>query len=168
MDKISAKRISQVINEEPFVFEVDIKKRTWLQKLVKIKKTCQVFTVYPPTLGTMIKVSAEIEKIQGVKEMFEQKDFASLLRYFSVNGEAVVNILALYIGNKIRLKSFIKDNITTTECSNLLMKLIEFSKLQDFLITIILTKGMSLTKTEEIIAPVPSDNQKTLQELLAT
>jgi len=164
MNKISAERISQVINEEPLILEVDVKKRTWLQKLLKLKRSVRVFTVYPPTLGVMIKVSAEIEKIQGSEEMLKYKDFASILRYLAVNGEAIINILSLYLGGGLGLKAFLKNNITSTESAALLARLVEFSKLEDFLASIILTKGMSLTNTEGIIASVPSDNQKTSQE----
>ncbi len=143
-NKLSAIQISSVVNEEPLVVEIDVK--TWRGKTVKR------FEITPPTIGQLIRISTEVEKIAGAEDIFKHKDYASILKHFALNGEAVVNILSIYIGNKPGLKKLIKKYFTITDCSNLLVRLVDFSNLQDFTTTIILTKGMSLINTEEIIA----------------
>lgn len=154
-DKILLRRTADVILDAPLFVEIDIKKYTFWHKLFRQSRV-KKFEVRRATLGTLINFSKVALEVEQPTEASQTID--GIISLISESGEKSAHAMAILLDNTPNEPSgstidFIRDNFTVEDYKSVLMFLIEHNKIEDFMISIIFLRGMSLMKTEEIIAP---------------
>lgn len=154
-DKILLKRTAEVLNDAPLFIEIDVKNYTFWHKLFKQPKT-KIFEVKRATLGTLINFSNALVDIEQPTE--QTQTIQGIIGLICNNGAQAVKAIAILLENThtnptLSIQDFISENFTPEDYKTVLTFLIEHNKIEDFMISIIFLKGMSLMKTEEIIAP---------------
>jgi hypothetical protein len=155
MDKHILQHKVAALTEQPLTIDIDIRKRTLIDWLLRrpVKKE---FEVRPTRLSTLIYFSDLTSRLTDPGET-QGKGLPALVASISNDGRLMFRILALLIEDtdkepSKRLQKLLADNITITDAKILLMQLIEFSSITDFMSTTILIRKMSLLKTKELIA----------------
>lgn len=154
-DKIILRRTADVLNHASLFLEIDIKKYTFWHKLFKKPKK-ETLEIKRATLGTLINFSSVVV---GIKKPIEQEQtIDAIVEQICYNGAKAVKAIAILLENThknptLSIKKFIRKNFEPEDYKEVLLFLIKHNKIEDFMISIIFLKGMSLMKTEEIIAP---------------
>ncbi|HUV00433.1 MAG TPA: hypothetical protein VMW32_05690 [Bacteroidales bacterium] len=141
--------------EEPVTVEVILENRTIVEKLLGKKKVR--FTIKPPVLGTMAKISRIVNRISLTPDDLKKGEIAVTLEKIAQHLDDVVLVVSYAIEGGDRepdekLKRFIKKNVTAQELAVMVAVTLNLMNPKDFTSSIILMKGMSLTKPREMIA----------------
>lgn len=145
--------------EKPVVLEIDRLTLTWWERIAirfRLIKAKRIFVLKPATLGTMIRISKLVLKIDGNtyrdKTLLEGSYSA-----FEQHGHDLAQIVALALNNRKeepsnKLIDFILNNLTGKELLSVCKLVLQQLDVASFMSTIISVRGMSLLNTEEIIA----------------
>lgn len=151
--------------QEPVDFTITVNRPGLLHK-IGIRKKKRKFSIYPLVVGTMLRMTKEISKLNvGELNTSEKGDlFAKAFESMEVNLDKLVDIVALAIHNRKgavpkSLRRFLINNISNSELFKLVSIVASQVNVQGFLYSIILIKGMSLVKEGETIAPGESSDQ---------
>lgn len=148
--------VADTILDKPVTFSVDIINKTWFDKLLiklKLKKSKRDFQITGSTLGTMIKISKELLKIElsgiDIKNILE-------VNYSLINkhGYSMATIIAYAIQNNKndppkKLIDFLVNNLTSFELKNLFDVVLMKMDILNFLHTIIAAKGMTVMNPKD-------------------
>lgn len=146
------KKTDSVINNKWITISVDIRKQNWLDKLLE-KSAVKEFRVIRASLGTLINFSSKTLDLTAQDKV----DFASIIKSICANGKLLAECIAILIEDTQYeptedFVDFLLTNIDAEDSKAILATLIEHSKVEDFMSSTILITGMSLLKTEELIA----------------
>jgi hypothetical protein len=155
---IADKTIS-AIEQRPIHFTLYVDKPGLWHKIGILPKK-KHFVIKPLTLGTILRISAEVFKIKfDENEKFDQANLvAKTLESALANTECLINVLALAMTGtekppSNRLKRFIRENMPTEKMFQLLTAIAALIDVTGFIHSIILVKRMSLINDGELIAP---------------
>lgn len=153
------KRKAAIINDKCISVEVDIKKPTWLDKINK-RKT-RAFSVPRACLATLIYFSELALSLKTEYGESSDKTIAEQLKAISSDAKLAVKMIAILLLDIDHepdedITRFLLKNMDTEEYDAVLTILLDHSRVENFMNSIILIKGMSLLKTKEMIA---FDNQ---------
>jgi len=154
-EKQILKDISRAINDKHFDVEIDIVKPSFIQRLRKEK--VKLFSVRRACLSTLLTFGEIV--LDFKTNYYKDATFTASQMVEAVCTDArvavkAIAILLLNTENKKNssLERFLLKNLDSDDCRHILLRLIEHSKMENFISSIILVKGMSLLKTEEMIA----------------
>ncbi|RNL50767.1 hypothetical protein [Pedobacter jejuensis] len=154
-EKQILKATADVVLNKVIEIQVDIIKPTFFQK---IKKQTEVkFKVRRASLSTLVFFSDNMLDLESETEKGQIKGISEQIKSICVDAKTAVKLIAILLLNTDEepdssIQTFLLKNLDTLDFYGLLMRLIEHSRLENFLNSIILLKGMSLLKTEEMIA----------------
>ncbi|WP_131535456.1 hypothetical protein [Pedobacter nototheniae] len=154
-EKDILRQVANVATNREIDIEIDIVKPSILDRLRKRKS--KVFKVRRSCLSTLLYLSELILELKTEIDTSEKNNVAKILKAFGDDAALTVKIIGVLILNTNQLPpycltKFLLKNLDAVEQKYLLYKLIDHNRLEDFLSSIILMKGMSLLKTEEMIA----------------
>ncbi len=165
------KRTADVVTDRMIQVEVPIAKRSLIDKILKRPDT-RVFDIRRACLGCLINFSGQVLAISGVENLAEM-NVAKIISAVASDGNTMVRCLAILIENtenepSLELVRFIRRNLDLPDMKAVLVHLLNHSRFEDFMSSIILVKGMSLLKPEEMIAPEKIVSGAPLEEQLST
>ena len=142
------KKVADTVTDTPIKITVGIRPQSrihaWLQKIGAMPKV-RTFMVYQTTLGNLIRISGLLVSMDGDIMTIVKDGYKAVDEY----GPIFSRIVAIAIHNKKseppkKLLDFIDANITPAELADLLGVVLKQMNLQDFLSSIILTKGVNV------------------------
>ncbi|WP_231464672.1 hypothetical protein [Pedobacter sp. Leaf132] len=155
MDEIqNLKRTGDVILNKTIDVEFDIVKPTLIEKIRN--KKVRVFKVRRACLDTLLLFSNLTLDII-TESSTEKKTLAEHLKAISCDVKLTVTLIAILLLNTNelpvkKLEKWLLRNLDNEDFYKTLVILVDHSRIENFLNSIILLKGMSLLKTEEMIA----------------
>ncbi len=149
MDDI-IKRVSDTVTDQPVIITVDIKDRSWMDKLLK-RNPVKIFEVKQITLGNLIRISKLLRGIDvgEFNKISQQNILDSNFNLMEQYGHTLAEIVATALHNKKdppeqHLVAFIENNFTARELLNVLSVVLRQMDVASFMSTIISIKGLSI------------------------
>jgi hypothetical protein len=128
------------------------------------------FLVTQPTFELLIETSRILAEI-GIKEIAQVFEGKNIFDFIGTHGPKILEVISIILDRKIEYSKetydFLSQNLTPSECYDLLSNIILKMGTSDFQNSIIKTTAMSLINQKEIIALIPKDSiRSSLQEVL--
>ncbi|WP_316851158.1 hypothetical protein [Pedobacter agri] len=154
-EKDILKKVANVVTNREIEIEIEIVKPSLIDRIKKRK--VKVFKVRRACLSTLLFLSNIILELKTNPDDSKTDKASGVLKAIGDDAKLTVKIIGALLLNSDKspgyfLEKFLLDNLDTLEQRYILYKLIDHSRLENFLSSIILMKGMSLLKTEEMIA----------------
>ena len=154
-EKEVLKKTADVVLNKFLDIEFDIVKPT--KEEFENNQTVKVFKVRRSCLDTLIFFSSLILDFKTDTATKEHGSFSDHLKAICDDGALAVRLIAILLLNTSelpdnKLEKWLLSNLDTDDYYKTLLILVAHSHLENFMNSIILTKGMSLLKTEEMIA----------------
>lgn len=158
------KKESAVFNEKTLTLEIDVIKRSWVDRLLKRAKA-RAFIVRQPPIGVLEEVGTLVAKLGAYKSPEKGAFMPMVFERLKTDATTMIDVMACFLECKAYpskgIKKFIRENVMPEDIAGLIANLFEFADIPAFLNTTILMKGMGLKKTEGIIASENADSNKT-------
>lgn len=153
------KRKAAIINDKCIDVEIDIVKPSFSEKLTRTK--IRTFSVRRACLATLIFFSELALSLKTEYGETGEKSIADQIRAICTDAKVAVKMIAILLLDldqepNEEITRFLLKNLDTDEFDRILTILLDHSRVENFMNSIILIKGMSLLKTKEMIA---FDNQ---------
>jgi hypothetical protein len=148
------------ILERPVEIEVIFEHRKFWQPRRK------VWMVKPTHLGTYFEICKVLGDMNISKEDLEKTSFDLGVEFGRKYGEKIIELLALAIHNKPgkppkSIRRILRDNLNSKQLLSMMQLVVGLIDVTPFTTTIILSSGMSLLKSPEIIAgPIPGESSE--------
>lgn len=159
---IDLKKESATLNEKKLSVEIDVLRRSWIDRILR-RPAVRTFIVKQPPIGVLEEIGALVCDVAKYDEMDNQNFMPMVFERLKSDTATMVNVMACLLECKAypsnQIKFFIRNNVLPGDVVSLISRLFEFADIPSFLNTIILMKGMSLKKTEEIIASENEDKK---------
>lgn len=154
-EKDILEKVASVVTNREIDIEIEIVKPSIIDRIKKRK--VRVFKVRRACLSTLLFLSELILQLKTEPDDSDNDNTSSAIKAIGNDGRIAARIISILLLNTDKnpgylFEKWLLDNLDTMEQRYLLFKLIDHSRLENFLSTIILMKGMSLLKTEEMIA----------------
>ena len=155
-EKIIQEKTVSAILQEPVRFWATIESPNILHKIGILKKK-KAYWIKPPSLATVIRISREILKLTDIRGVSDTNIAAKIIEQAESNIDGLTNIICLAIHNRKelpekKLKNFLIKNLTINQMLQIFVIIVSMLDVQSFTNTITLITGVSLLKTEELIA----------------
>lgn len=153
------KQKASIINDKCINVEIDIVKPSFEEKLLN-RKT-RTFLVRRACLATLIFFSDLALSLKTEYGDTGEKTIADQIKAICSDAKVAVRMIAILLLDidqepDAEITRFLLKNLDTDEFDRVLTILLDHSRVENFMSSIILIKGMSLLKTKEMIA---FDNQ---------
>ena len=145
------------ILEQPVKITIRVDNPTWKHKLRLVQRS-QTFILKPLVCGTILRISKVIESMELDKNGFDDKILMDVgVDQVVKNMNKMIEVVALAMTNtesgpSNSLRRYLLENARPSEIFTIIKIIIKQMNVMDFMTSIILIKGMSLFKKEEIIA----------------
>jgi len=162
------KRTAHVVNDKYIDIEIDIIKPTILERV--FHKTKRVYTVRRACLATLISFSELALSLKTAYGGPEDQSISEQLKAICTDALIAVKMIAMLLLDTDEEPSnkdvrFLLKNLDNDDYHKTLMILVDHSRIENFMNSIILVKGMSLLKTKEMIAFDNKISGESLEEL---
>ena len=145
------------ILEQPIKITIHVDNPTWKHKLRFVPKS-QTFILKPLVCGSILRISKIIESMELEREGFNDKVLMEVgVDQVVRNMDKMIEVVAIAMMNSETrpsksLMRYLMENTKPSEIFNIVRIIIKQMDVMGFMTSIILIKGMSLFKAEEIIA----------------
>lgn len=133
-----------ILNKEPVTIDIILSKPNFFQKLFKKKSVKH--ELYPVVLSDLIKITKLLNSIP--KHDFENKDDSTLfiesIDLLAEHADKFLKIIQIITGAKLKMLS---DNLTTDDILKIIQVFVSLSNVQNFLISIALTRATASLKS---------------------
>lgn len=147
------KLTSDVITDRFTEIEIDVTHPSFFDKILK-RPAVRVFLVRRACLGALICFS---KKVQTLTTHDQNVSMATLVNSLPKDGRILAELIAILIadsenGPRKSLVRFLRRNLDVADAQQVLTHLLDHARIENFLHSIVFIKGMSLLKTNEMIA----------------